>query len=305
MRIVIFGRNGQLGKSLKDLQPKETQVFYSGRSDLDLSNTEELEACLKSLRPHVILNASAYTSVDGAEREVDLAHAINSEAPKTMAKYASSKNAKMVHISTDYVFDGFKQTAYLPDDEKNPKSEYGKSKLAGETALLKYAPKNSMIIRTSWLFSEYGSNFVKKMLDLISKKTEISVVSDQTGSPTYARALAEVVWLILMRNRFKAGVYHWTNSGKTTWFDFANRIKKLGASKGLINRPAQILPVSSEDFKTKALRPGFSVLDSQNLIKLVDQQPSNWEASLEEMLERLRSRTERDSLSENAKKSND
>ena len=301
MRVLVFGQDGQLGKTLKDLQPKEMKVFYSGRSDLDLSNQKKLEAYLNSLKPQIVLNASAYTSVDGAETEIDLAHTINCEAPATMAKYVKSENAKILHISTDYVFDGCKRTAYLPDDEKNPKSEYGKSKLAGETALLKYAQKNSMIIRTSWLFSEYGSNFVKTMLDLMSKRTEISVVSDQTGSPTYARALAEAVWLILTGNRFKPGIYHWTNSGKTTWFDFANLIKKLGARKGLISRPAAILPVSSQDFKTKAVRPVFSVLDSQSLIELIDHQPSNWEASLEEMLERLRSQTQPNILSENAK----
>ena len=301
MRVLIFGRDGQLGKSLKDLQPKEMQVFYSGRSDVDLSDQKKLEVYLHALKPQIVLNASAYTSVDGAETEVDLAYAINSEAPATMAKYVRSENAKILHISTDYVFDGYKKTAYLPDDQKDPKSEYGKSKLAGETALLKYAPKNSMIIRTSWLFSEYGSNFVKTMIDLMSKRAEISVVFDQKGSPTYARSLAEVVWLILAGNRFKPGTYHWTNSGRTTWFEFANRIKKLGARKGLITQPAEILPVSSQDFKTKAVRPSFSVLDSQNLIELIDHQPSNWEASLEEMLERLRSRIQLDSLSENAK----
>ena len=301
MRILIFGRDGQLGKSLKDVQPTEMQAFYSGRSEVDLSNQKKLEAYLKSLKPQIILNTSAYTSVDGAEIESDLAHAINSEAPATMAKYASSENVKILHISTDYVFDGYKKTAYLPYDEKDPKSEYGKSKLGGETALLKYAPKNSMIIRTSWLFSEYGSNFVKTMLDLMSKRAEISVVCDQTGSPTYARAFAEAIWLILIGNRFKPGIHHWTNSGQITWFDFAKRIKELAAKKGIINFPPEILPVRSQDYKTKAVRPAFSVLNCQSLIELLDHQPANWEVSLEEMLERFRSHATPLSLSKNAK----
>jgi len=200
-----------------------------------------------------------------------------------------SENAKILHVSTDFVFDGYKRTAYLPHDEKNPRSAYGRSKLAGEVALLKHAPKSSMIIRTSWLFSEYGSNFVKTMLDLMSEEKDISVVYDQTGSPTYARALAEAIWLILTGNRFKSGTYHWTNSGQTNWFDFANRIKKEGARKGLINSRSEIFPVLSEDYKTVAARPAFSVLNCQSLIDLIGCQPAHWESALEEMLHRLSS----------------
>ena len=302
MRILIFGPNGQLGTSLKDLQPKGMKVSYAGRSEVDLSNEKDLKAYLKSSQPQMIINASAYTSVDRAESEVALAHAINSEAPAAMAKYVRSESAKILHISTDYVFDGGKKTAYLPDDEKNPGSVYGRSKLAGEVALLKHAPKSSMVIRTSWLFSEYGSNFVKTMLDLMSKRTEISVVFDQIGSPTYARALAEAIWLIVSKNRFQSGTYHWTNSGQTTWFDFANRIKKEAIRKGLITLAPEILPVPSQDYRTEAVRPAFSVLNSKSLVDLIGRQPADWQVSLEEMLYRLCSQTHPDFLSKTAKK---
>ena len=302
MRILIFGPNGQLGTSLKDLQPKGMKVSYAGRSEVDLSNEKDLKAYLKSSQPQMIINASAYTSVDRAESEVALAHAINSEAPAAMAKYVRSESAKILHISTDYVFDGGKKTAYLPDDEKNPGSVYGRSKLAGEVALLKHAPKSSMVIRTSWLFSEYGSNFVKTMLDLMSKRTEISVVFDQIGSPTYARALAEAIWLIVSKNRFQSGTYHWTNSGQTTWFDFANRIKKEAIRKGLITRAPEIFPVPSQDYKTGAVRPAFSVLNSQSLADLIGRQPADWQVSLEEMLDRLCFQTHPDFLSKTVKK---
>ena len=302
MRILIFGPNGQLGNSLKDLQPKGMRVSYAGRSEVDLSNEKDLKAYLKSSQPHIVINASAYTSVDRAESEVALAHAINSDAPATMAKYVRSENAKILHVSTDYVFDGYKRTAYLPHDEKNPRSAYGRSKLAGEVALLKHAPKSSMIIRTSWLFSEYGSNFVKTMLDLMSEEKDISVVYDQTGSPTYARALAEAIWLILTGNRFKSGTYHWTNSGQTNWFDFANRIKKEGARKGLINLRSEIFPVLSQDYKTEAARPAFSVLNCQSLIDLIGRQPAHWESALEEMLDRLSSQRRLGFMSTTAKK---
>ncbi|MBA59582.1 MAG: dTDP-4-dehydrorhamnose reductase [Gammaproteobacteria bacterium] len=286
MSILVFGQNGQLGKCLRDTQPQGMEVFYSGRADVDLCNTQCLERYLDEKRPDVIINAGAYTEVDIAEKESKKAFLVNCDAPSVMARYAESKNKRLLHISTDYVFDGLKASPYVPDDQTNPLSEYGKSKRGGEIAVSELSPENSVVIRTSWLYSEYGSNFVKKILAIMAKQSEIKVVNDQRGSPTYARTFAEVIWRIVKKKDFVSGIYHWANSGDVSWFEFAETIKRIALSKGILESDPVILPLTSSDYPAKALRPYFSVLDSSILSEYAQLAPIAWNADLEKMLDR-------------------
>ena len=297
--ILVFGANGQLGRSLKDTAPADLGITFVDRSLCDLSQRGDVKQCLEAHQPQIIINAAAYTAVDRAEEERELAHQINATAVEEMAKWISDQSAsqsedpsassqpQLIHISTDFVFNGTSTTPYKPGDPTSPLGEYGQSKLAGEVAVLEAAPESAMIIRTAWVYSEHGNNFVKTMLRLMGEKDELGVVSDQRGSPTYARGLAEVIWRIVAEELFEPGIYHWTDAGDITWHEFAAAIQEAGLEADLLKRPIPVNPITTADYPTPAERPAYSVLANSKLAARLGIDPTPWQENLQQMLSYL------------------
>lgn len=282
MKILITGRNGQLGSELNDLQQKYAQyeMVFVDREEMDLSNLTEITTVLNHNKPEIIINAGAYTAVDRAESDIELCDAINHSAVKAIGKWAAENNAKVIHISTDYVFDGTSETPLKEDDHTDPINVYGLTKLKGEVALAD-SGADYVIIRTAWVYSIYGANFVKTMMRLMSERDEISVVADQIGTPTYARDLAEVIMEVIKAPDFIPGTYHYSNEGAISWYDFAMAIKEINKLNCIVN------PIGSEAFPTPAKRPNFSLLDKTKIKDTYHVKVAFWKDSLEEMIERL------------------
>lgn len=266
-RILITGSRGQLGFELRELLP---DAISTTRNELDITDETAVINFIKSNNVDIIINCAAYTQVDEAEDHVELAKLTNINGPLNLAK----SGAKLVHISTDYVFDGTGHTPYLPTSEPNPISIYGKTKLAGEQAILNNND-TAIIIRTAWLYSTYGNNFVKTMLRLGKGREQINVVCDQIGTPTYAADLAKAIVMILPQiNKTNKGIYHYTNEGVCSWFDFATEIMRLSDLKCKVN------PISTAEYPTKAKRPVYSVLDKSTIKKTFGIQIPYWKESL-------------------------
>jgi len=287
--ILVTGSNGQLGNELRilaTLLPKENFLFHDIET-LDITNFEALDKFFKINEPSVIVNCAAYTAVDKAESEVEKAFLINDIAVENIAKIASKFSCKIIHISTDYVFDGSGNKPYEEGDSTNPISIYGKSKLAGEQHLIMLP--NAIIIRTAWLYSTFGNNFVKTMIRLGKEKKEIKVVFDQFGSPTYAADLAQVIIEILKLNNtgyFKPGIYHFSNEGACSWFDLASEIIfecKLNC---------RIVPIETHDYPTPAKRPAFSVFNKAKIKNTFNISIPWWKDSLKICLEKIIQKSE-------------
>ena len=287
MDILVFGSSGQLAQSLRDKKPINKHLVFVDRDNCDLSDPDQVTFLLEKKKPEIIINAAAYTSVDKAEEEAELAHLINEEAVRRIAIYAREQVAELIHLSTDFVFAGSKTSPYLPGDPTGPLGEYGASKLAGELAALQEAPEATMIIRTAWVYSEHGNNFVKTMLRLMAEKPKLGVVNDQRGSPTYAGDLAEMIWRICDHDLFTPGIYHWTDKGNITWCDFARAIQEEALDSGLLAKAIPINPITTDDYPTPAARPAYSVLDTSKLGRLVGIAPTPWRQNLKLMLSRL------------------
>ena len=288
--ILITGANGQLGRKIKDESHlyNNLNFYYTDVDDLDILNYNQLECFIKNNKIDVVVNCAAYTAVDLAETEIENAYKINATALEYLAKLTKLNNAKFIHISTDYVFDGEKNTPYNEYDATNPQSIYGKSKLEGEQNVMKENPF-SIIIRTSWLYSEYGKNFVKTIINLLAEKTELKVIYDQVGTPTYAGDLAiailKIIESFVVENIWKYGIYHYSNLGVCSWFDFAQKIIDKCYKKDEI----KIIPVLSKEFKTLAKRPHYSVFDKYKIMQTYNLNIPYWEKSLEIMLEKYKS----------------
>lgn len=274
-KILVTGSNGQLGKELKKLAPgfPEFDFIFLSREDMPIHHFEMVRHYFSVYAPDYVVNCAAYTAVDRAESEKDRAFQINGEAVGVLAAICKERGTKLVHISTDYVFDGTATSPYTEDDTPNPQSVYGASKLEGEKQALHFNP-NSIIIRTSWVYSEYGKNFVKTMLKLMSEKEEVNVVYDQLGSPTYAADLAEVILQIIHSGKWQPGIYHYCNEGIISWYDFAVAIKKLTGSTCKIN------PIPTSQYPTAAKRPAYSALDTSKIITVYGIRAKNWKDSL-------------------------
>lgn len=279
MKILITGRHGQLGSELYDLKnnyPQHQMVFVD-RDEMDLSNSDEIKAVLNTENPNIIISAGAYTAVDKAETDQELCNAVNHLAVKTIGEWAAAHNAKVIHISTDYVFDGLSEIPLKETDTPIPINVYGATKLKGEEAL-----QNSgaayVIIRTAWVYSTYGANFVKTMMRLMNERDEIGVVADQIGTPTYARDLAQAIMDIAKAPKFEEGVYHYSNEGTISWHDFAVAIKEIKGYHTKVNA------ISSDAFPTPAKRPNFSLLDKTKIKQVYQVKVPNWKTSLQEML---------------------
>ncbi|MBR9785143.1 MAG: dTDP-4-dehydrorhamnose reductase [Gammaproteobacteria bacterium] len=288
MNIVIIGKSGQLAFELsRELENSEHQVTFLGRDDIDITNASNIEEKLSPLSADVLINASAYTAVDKAEEDTEACNAINSLAVQNLAKYCKANGAFMVHVSTDYVFNGHKGSPYLTDEPIEPQGAYGKSKAEGEKALLEILPEASCLIRTAWVYSSHGNNFVKTMLRLMAEKPQLGVIDDQIGTPTWAKGLAEVC--VSAAENKTVGVYHWTDEGVASWYDFALAIQELGVEKGLLDTDIPVLPIPSSQYPTPAKRPHYSVLDKQSAREaFASCKPTHWRKQLASMLDELK-----------------
>ncbi len=282
-KILIIGGNGQLGNCLNKLISEyalDYEFHFTDYDTLDITNQKQINEYFSEYEPHYCINVSAYTAVDLAEQEKEKTFAINAEGVRHLAEACTEKGIDLIHISTDYVFSGDTNIPYSEDDFTNPLSVYGASKLEGENLALENNPK-TIIIRTSWLYSEFGKNFVKTMLNLFSTKDELNVVADQFGQPTNANDLAEVIMKIISTEEKEYGVFHFSNYPETTWFDFAKKIAELSKSKIKIN------PISTEQYPTPAKRPMRSTMCLNKIENSYNIEPKYWENSLEECMEIL------------------
>jgi dTDP-4-dehydrorhamnose reductase len=282
-KILVTGANGQLGKELQRLAPGflDFEFIFLSREDLPIHHFEMVRHYFHVYRPAYVVNCAAYTAVDRAESEKERAFQINGEAVGVLAAVCKKHASKLVHISTDYVFEGTAEKPYKEEDPVNPQSVYGASKLEGEKQAMQFNPE-TIIIRTSWVYSAYGKNFVRTMLKLMKEKEEIYVVNDQVGSPTYAADLAEAILQIISSNNWQLGIYHYCNNGMISWYDFAVAIKKQTDSTSKIN------PIPTAQYPTAAKRPAYSALDTGKIQQTYNIVLRDWEKSLAACLERLK-----------------
>ena len=286
MKVLITGAGGQLGRELVRTAPPSWTVNAVGRRDLDICREEGVNNILSGFSPHIIINAAAYTAVDQAEVETGRAYEVNARGAEILAREAGKVGARFIHLSTDFVFDGQKSRPYEPDDPTNPLGIYGKSKLEGERRVRHLTGGEGLIVRTSWLYSMFGHNFVKTILRLIQEKEKLQVVTDQVGSPTWAHGLAEALWGFAQRPNLR-GTFHWADAGVASWYDFAVAIQEEGVALGLVSTPIPIYPIGSRDYPLKAPRPAYSVLDSSKAWKVLKITPRHWRESLRSCLREL------------------
>lgn len=280
--ILVTGANGQLGKEMKELESvyRGFRFIFLSREDMPIHHFELVRNVFKGYQPQYLVNCAAYTAVDKAESEKELAFQVNAEAVGVMAAVCKEYGTKFIHISTDYVFDGNGTTPYTTDAPTNPHSVYGASKLKGEEEAMLYNP-DTLIIRTSWVYSEFGKNFVKTMRKLMSERDELNVVSDQIGSPTYAADLAQVIMEIIAGGKWVPGIYHFSNSGVISWYDFAVAIRDLSGLQ------CRVQPIPSNQYPTPAKRPAYSVMDTSKIFSTFNLVPKPWKDSLIRCLGRL------------------
>jgi dTDP-4-dehydrorhamnose reductase len=286
-KVLLIGAKGQVGQELQVTLPYLGEVISIGREELDLTNSEKIGQLIREIHPDYLVNSSAYTAVDKAETEPDLAYSINATAPKIMAESAEKIKAKFLHISTDYVFDGRKNTPYLETDLTNPLGVYGQSKLRGEEEI-KTVNSQAIILRTAWVYGSYGkSNFVKTMLRLGKEREELKVVVDQVGSPTWAKDIATAITQLLINADNPPGIYNFTNSGVASWFDLTKAIFEEAKISGIPLKIQRVIPITTAEYPTPAVRPAYSVLSSQKISQQLGYIPPYWRDSLKAMLNQL------------------
>jgi dTDP-4-dehydrorhamnose reductase len=281
MNVLIIGKNGQVAWELQQTCPGHITAHAYGRNGINITDPQSIEQVITKTNPAVIINASAYTAVDKAEYEQDEAYLINTTAVELLARAATKHSIRLLHISTDFVFDGAKNTPYTVDDKTNPINVYGASKLAGEQAIKAYCSVNSAIVRTSWVYSSNGNNFVKTMLRLMAEKEQLNVVCDQIGCPTNANGLAKYLWQLAERETLDP-IYHYSDLGMASWYDFAIAIQDIAFEQGMLEKKIPIQPIPSSAYPTPAKRPKLSLMQqSLNLNK------QHWSLPLRKFLEGL------------------
>jgi dTDP-4-dehydrorhamnose reductase len=285
MKALVIGAGGQLGRELARTVPPGVTLATADLPAFDLEQAGVLELLLQQETPDVTINAAAYTDVDGAQTARELAFRINGEAPGRMARLLAERNARLVHVSTDFVFDGERGRPYRPDDEPRPLGAYGESKLAGERAVQSSSAR-AVIVRTAWLYGAAGRNFVKTMLRILREKGAVRVVADQVGTPTWARGLAHALWMFAVRPDL-SGVFHWTDAGVASWYDFAVAIAEEARQIGVLAAPVHVEPISSAQYPLPARRPSFSVLDKEATWQALGSRPPHWRVQLRHMLSEL------------------
>ncbi len=283
--ILITGANGQLGNCLRDLAADfqdKYNFYYTDVAELDITDVEAIEKFVADKGIDIIINAAAYTAVDKAEDEVELAYCLNRDAVRNLAEVARNHNCLLVHVSTDYIFSGESCKPYMETDTPAPQSVYGASKLAGEQAIMESGCR-ALVIRTSWLYSEYGNNFVKTMLRLGTERESLNVVSDQIGGPTYAGDLAKVIFRLIEVAPIeeKVGIYHFANEGVCSWYDFAKAIMEFGGKKCDVN------PIFTSEYPSKARRPSFSVFNLRKTKTTTKMDIPYWRDSLRLIINKL------------------
>ena len=291
-RILLTGANGQVGAELRQTLAPLGEVVAIARSTWDLSQPDSIRPLIQETRPDYIVNAAAYTAVDKAESEVELANLVNGTAPRVLAEEAEKLGAGLIHISTDYVFDGSQSRPYLDTDPTQPLGAYGQSKLLGELAIQESCTRY-LIIRTAWVYGVQGTgNFVKTMLRVGAQRPELRVVTDQVGAPTWSKDLAgAIAQLVPQLSADTTGIYHYTNSGVCSWYDFAVAIFAEAEALGFPLAVQQVVPITTEEYPTPARRPAFSVLSLKKISALLGGHPPYWRDSLRNMLVELQATT--------------
>ena len=281
-KILITGANGQLGSELRELSVDNIQYewVFTDWQELDLCKLDTLEANLAAINPQIIINCAAHTAVDKAESEVELSDVLNHQAVAVMAKWSSKHQCKLIHVSTDYVFDGNSAVALTEEAEPNPINVYGTTKLAGEKACMENNA-NAIIIRTSWVYSSFGNNFVKTMSRLMQERESLNVVNDQVGSPTYAADLAKAIITIINHNNWQAGIYNFSNEGEISWYQFALAIQEIG------NFECKVGGIPSSEYPTPAKRPAYSLLDKSKIKSIFGVEVPEYKASLKKCMKLL------------------
>ena len=287
MKVIITGAEGQAGWELQKTRPRDWEVIGLNHAQLDITDAAAVGTLLHKQQPDVIINAAAYTAVDKAETEKDKAFRVNHEGAANIARVAEEVNARLIHISTDFVFDGGKSSPYLPQDKQNPLNVYGASKLKGEEAVLKETMNKALVMRTGWVYSIHGKNFVKTILRLMAAKEEINVVEDQLGSPTWARDLAKTIWHFASHS-IAEGIFHWTDAGVASWYDFAVAVQEEAHSLGILPAVIPVKPIQTKKYPTPAKRPHYSVLDKTATWDFLGYYALHWRKALRMMLAELK-----------------
>lgn len=286
MSVLIVGAAGQVGRALVASAPSDASLIALARADLDVTNEAAVSACIDRHRPELIVNAAAYTAVDRAESEPEAARRVNAEAVRYLAAAAVRTAARLVHVSTDFVFDGQSGTPYGPESETNPLNVYGQTKLAGERAAREILPERSVILRTAWVYAPYGTNFLLTMLRQMEANGTARVVADQIGTPTAASSVARAIWALHARPDIR-GIQHWTDAGAASWYDFAVAIAEEACALGMLPSGVTVRPIAAKEYPRPARRPSFSVLDVAGLPKAIGLEPVHWRANLRSVLREI------------------
>ena len=284
-KVLITGAAGQLGYELQRTAPQNVTLLAASRADLDISDAASLKNYISTHQPAAIINAAAYTAVDKAEEEQGLATAVNANGAKNLAEVSADHEIKLLQVSTDFVFSGSAHTPISPDEACDPQGFYGQSKRDGEVAILESLGEQAFIVRTAWLYSSHGGNFVKTMLRLMSERDELGVIADQVGTPTWANGLAVSLWRALEVDA--TGIHHWTDAGVASWYDFAQAIMEEGLQLGLLEKSIYLKPLTTADYPTPASRPAYSVLDKTRTWAALNMTGEHWRVALRKMMQEL------------------
>jgi dTDP-4-dehydrorhamnose reductase len=283
MKVLVTGKNGQLAWEVVHLAPSDVNVVCLGRAELDISDAQAVKQAIQTHQPDLVINTAAYTAVDKAESDQENAYAVNESGAANLAQTCKDNGVRLLHVSTDFVFDGSNTKPYQPDDAVNPLGVYGASKLAGDKAVHAILPE-AVIVRTAWVYSVHGNNFVKTMLRLMAEKPQLGVVYDQVGTPTWAAGLAKWLWAVAAKPEV-SGMYHWTDAGVASWYDFAVAIQELAVEKGLLKQAIPVRPIPASAYPTPAKRPSFSVIDKTTAEAAAGMLTVHWRQQLSSMLD--------------------
>lgn len=286
MKALITGAQGQVGRCLLASVPAGVTSVGLTHAQLDVGDADAVNRAVEQHRPSVIINAAAYTAVDRAETEIELARRVNGLGPRHLARAAAAQGARLLHISTDFVFDGRASVPYAPDAPTAPLGVYGLTKLEGEQAVRELLPQASVVLRTAWVYAAQGANFLATMLRVMAEKREVRVVDDQIGTPTAADSLAAVLWGLAQRPEI-SGVHHFTDAGVASWYDFAMAICEEATRLHLLPPGIKVVAISTADYPTRARRPAYSVLDKRTLLAALPLEPQHWRVSLRRVLQSL------------------
>ena len=286
MKVLITGAQGQVGCALLKSVPAGVDAVGRSRDEMDIGDAQSVMISIQAHRPDLIINAGAYTAVDKAESEPELAERANTAGPHNLAVAARQAGVRLLHLSTDFVFDGMASTPYGTDAPTNPQSTYGRTKRGGEEAVRQILPDASVVLRTAWVYAAQGNNFVRTMLRLMAAKGAVRVVADQIGTPTAAHSVAEVIWALAVRPDV-SGTYHWTDAGVASWYDFAVAIAEESAVIGLLPAGVRIDAIATEEYPTPAKRPRYSVLDKRALLAKLSVPARHWRSNLRSVLKEI------------------